>query len=491
MIKIALPIAELKPALIGLGKIVNKRSNLPILSHIKIERTKDGWIALTCTDLDSFVTVRLEQPDDGDAVSFLIPYEELVKITKSSQKNDSLLIRSEKIGSVLSGIIEYAIGNQLAEAKVESLPVEEFPETPRVKGDPISVPDSLRSSIDAALECASTDESRLVLNGAYIDVAEEKCHNIVGTDGRHLFSSNSFSLPLKDSLIIPSHKFLGWKEFNNDGEWQLKADPKAKEDEPPAFFQINSRRSRFIGKQIDGNYPNWKQVVPQTEEFKTSLEFDPASLDQISQTIQRMPCDDIVNFGIGLEWNGHLLRLLGRSANAESWTKVDIEDVKGKGSEIRIFLNRQFLAKALQFGLNKVDFIDPLSPMRFHSAGRQMIIMPTRPNLPASPAAAVENQPEAEERQQVEQPEAAPIDAAQPESNPMITDTSEAPAPPISKLDEAIDAVDSLKSTLQEAVSTLKDLGGKLKAFQREQKAAEREVQAVRSTLRSLQSVKL
>jgi DNA polymerase III sliding clamp (beta) subunit (PCNA family) len=92
--KIALPIAELKPALIGLGKVIAKRCTLPVLSHIKIERTKDGWIALTSTDLDSFVTVRLEQPSDGEALSVLIPYEELAKITKNCQKTDTVAIRA-------------------------------------------------------------------------------------------------------------------------------------------------------------------------------------------------------------------------------------------------------------------------------------------------------------------------------------------------------------------------------------------------------------
>ena len=36
MSKIALPIAELKPALTGLGKVIAKRMTLPVLSHIKI-----------------------------------------------------------------------------------------------------------------------------------------------------------------------------------------------------------------------------------------------------------------------------------------------------------------------------------------------------------------------------------------------------------------------------------------------------------------------
>jgi hypothetical protein len=96
MSKIALPIAELKPALTGLGKVVNRRSTLPVLSHLKVEQTKEGWIAITGTDLLSFVTYRLEQPGDGEPLSLLVPYDELLKITKSSTKADSLLVSGDE-----------------------------------------------------------------------------------------------------------------------------------------------------------------------------------------------------------------------------------------------------------------------------------------------------------------------------------------------------------------------------------------------------------
>ena len=127
MSPLALPIAELKPALTGFAKVIAKRMTLPVLSHLKIERTKDGWIALTATDLDSFLTLRLEQPASGEPVSLLVPYDELVKIAKNCPKDDTLLIRSDGKASTPSVIIQYAIGNQVAEAKVGSLPVEEFP----------------------------------------------------------------------------------------------------------------------------------------------------------------------------------------------------------------------------------------------------------------------------------------------------------------------------------------------------------------------------
>ena len=66
MSPIALPIAELKSALAGLGKIIAKRVTPPVLGTVRIERTTDGWIALTGTDLDHHVTVRLEQADAGE-----------------------------------------------------------------------------------------------------------------------------------------------------------------------------------------------------------------------------------------------------------------------------------------------------------------------------------------------------------------------------------------------------------------------------------------
>jgi hypothetical protein len=39
---ITLPMAELKPALIGLGKLIQKSHGLPVLKTIKVERTTEG-----------------------------------------------------------------------------------------------------------------------------------------------------------------------------------------------------------------------------------------------------------------------------------------------------------------------------------------------------------------------------------------------------------------------------------------------------------------
>ena len=488
MSKIALPIAELKPALTGLGKVIAKRCTLPVLSHVKIERTTEGWLALTGTDLDTFITCRLEQPSTGEPISLLVPYDELLKITKNCEKNDSILIGTDQKASVT---IEYAVGTQVAKATVNSLPVEEFPPIPRMKGEPTPLNDALRLAIRAALECASTDETRRILNGAYLDLSKPKAHYVVGTDGRHLFSSNSFNLTLKNSLIIPSHKFMEWKEFNNDGEWQLKTAPAEKKDEA-SYLQISSRRWRFITRQIEGNYPNWRQVVPDGNSVNTTLTFDAQTLGALSTTIERMPCHDAVNLTIGLEWkNGHL-HLLGKDARDSEWMRVPV-DVKCMGKDISIYANRSLLTKAFSFGLNTVELIDPMSPLRFVNGGRQMIVMPLRPDVGnPEPQPAKNDEPQkAEEHQPAAQTPAASTEGntTMPKNNG--NGSHQEPAAEKPTLEKALADIEKIKGSYREAIRGLNDLTDTLKAISKERKSTEKEVQSVRSTLERLQSVRL
>src|SRR5207247_42738 len=133
------------------------------------DRTKDGWITITSTDLDSFVTVRLEEPSEGVPVSMLVPHEDLNRITKRCQKDETIVIEK---ASGDKALITFPIGNQTAEEHVESLPVEEFPPVPKIKSEPVSFNAEIRQSLLEAFECASTDTTRIILNGAYIDVSE-------------------------------------------------------------------------------------------------------------------------------------------------------------------------------------------------------------------------------------------------------------------------------------------------------------------------------
>jgi DNA polymerase III sliding clamp (beta) subunit (PCNA family) len=492
---ITLPMAELKPALIGLGKLIQKSHGLPVLKTIKVERTTEGWVALTATDLDAFATVRLEQPAEGEALTMLVPHEELARTVKTCAKDENILVAP---GASNTGFIQYGLGTQLAEIQFEALPVVEFPETPRISGDPIPLPEPMRDSIRDAMECSSTDPTRLILNGICIDVSNPKAHYVVGTDGRHLFSSNSFALPLKESLIIPNHKFLGWQQFALDGEWQLKIGAAAKAQRIP--FQITSRRWRFISHPREGEYPNWRHVIPTPGSAATTVELNADHIAAVLQTIQRMPCHDAVNGTIGLAITNGKFHLLGKSAATAEWTRVPIDDAKGSGDDMTVFLNRELLAKALGFGLTRIDLIDARSPQRFSSGGRQMIVMPVRadaspalvkpaPNpAPASQAASQPNPPP----QPAEQPKE---ESTMPESNGNTTGAKRATKTkteePKAALDLALAQLEVVRGDFRNAIAGLNKLGELLRQSQREQKTSDKEIQSVRQTLRSLQSVRI
>jgi DNA polymerase III sliding clamp (beta) subunit (PCNA family) len=493
MKSINLPVAELKPALTGLGKVIQKNANLPVLSMIKVERTNDGWIALTGTDLDSFVTVRLEQPNPGLPASMLVPFGELQALTKTCGKQDSIAVTPETEEKVL---LEYPIGSQRTGKRCDSIKVEEFPEIPKIKGDAIPVPHAVRSAFQEAWECASTDETRYVLNSAYLDVSDTKCQCVVATDGRHLYSSNSFHLPVQSSVIIKTHRFLEWAEFSKDGEWRLKIREGVSEKEQP-LVQLSTRRWRFITKQIEGQYPNWRMVIPK-EKPKTVIEIDQATCDSVVQTIQRIPDHDRENHKIGIAVEHGVLLLLGKaSADDDQFITVPIPSAKITGRDVRVYLNRQLLAKALRFGLNTIGIEDTFTPLKLTNGGRQMIIMPIRGDTANPTNAPVQStgQGEAETGNsgQTSEPQpAAPTTAAQPERK-MAEEAknNEGPANLEQLFDEVLTGLDTLRESLTEKAGNLKALGSKVRTLMKEQKSSMKEIQSVRQTLKSLQGVKL
>ena len=491
---ITLPMAELKPALTGLGKLIQKSHGLPVLKTIKIQRTAEGWVSLTATDLDAFATVRLEQPAEGEPFALLVPHEELARTVKTCGKDENILVAP---GPKNTGYIQYGLGSQLAEIEFDTLPVIEFPQAPHINAAPMPLPEPLRTSIQQALECSSTDCTRLVLNGICLDVSNAKAHYIVGTDGRHLFSSNSFSLPLKNSLILPNHKFLGWPQFANDGEWQLRIGMAEKEQRIP--FQITSRRWRFFSHPREGNYPNWRQVVPSPGSGTTTIEVDTQTLDALLQTIQRMPCHDVVNGTIGLAVTCGKFHLLGKSTGTADWTRVPIDDAKCTGGEDQVFLNRELLSKALSFGLTRIELIDARSPLRFSNGGRQMIIMPIRAdaaNAPAKPApstapasaAAAPTNPPPQPAEQPKEKTTMPATNGNTTGAKRATETAAADK---AALDTALAQIEIVRGDFRNAIAGLNKLGELLKQVQRENKSTEKEIGSVRATLRSLQSVRI
>ncbi len=486
---IVLPMAELKPALVGLNRVIDKNSKIPALARIKIERTKDGWITLAgCDDFKHFVAVRLEQPVDGCLTSIIINYDDLLNVASRCSKEESILIESNERASEATVMLKYPVGGKMSGYRCERFSAEDFPLIPETKGESISIDNHLRSAFHEAMDCASTDEHRPILNGIYVDVTDPKCQNVVGTNGRHLYASNSFSLPLKDSILIPKHKFLEWKGFNADGDWRLSAGS-APKDTSEQVLEISSRRWRFISSQMEGSYPNWRHVLP--TDFRTTIHLPGKVLDSAVEIIERMQCDPKdANDPIGLKIERNRLVIQGREAPGEKWTEIELPGARITGNPITILLNREFVLKALRFGLDRIEIQDETSAMRFINGGRQLVVLPLKPEekTPNQPGEEVYGKGSPE-------PVTTTFSATSTGRKKMMGGTSkkEEPNSRDSKqaLEAAVDQVESLKEMIRSTLASVNVILSSLKTAQREQKVTEREFRSIKGTLRSLQSVQI
>jgi hypothetical protein len=127
-----------------------------------------------------------------------------------------------------------------------------------VNTEPVRLDDAFKVALQQAFDCASVDSGRYVLQGACLDVSNKEAHYVVGTDGRHLFSANSFLFDIPQSLIVHSNKFLTWPGFMEDGPWtmrfqpEIKPEPKSKTVGKPAWVRLDSDHWTYVSKPIEG-----------------------------------------------------------------------------------------------------------------------------------------------------------------------------------------------------------------------------------------------
>ena len=476
MNQITLPAADLKQALPGLSKVVSRKSHLPCLQSVRITRNQIGIVTLSATDLDTFVSYNLEQPQKGEPFDVLLPFEQLNKTGKSSE----VVVMQE---SKLKAKLRYQVSGSNLEQSVVTLAPDEFPPTPKVIEPACKMPANFGECLRQAFETSSTDQSRYVIQGAYLDVKEPKCHTIISTNGRCLFAANTFKFDLKESVNLSRQKFLEWSGFlTGECEMAVKA-----EKGGSGWVKITTPRWDCIVKQIDGNFPNWRQVVPKDTETWTNIQLSEAAIKQMLNLSSKLPGDDHENRTLQLRIDKEL-HLEGRNKDDKEFTSAEIADVKITGKPVTTALNREYLQTALRCGLNEIRIHTELEPLLFLKPGKRLVVMPVRLNGPTITVQAKPAPKPAPETTTTPKPEAK----AQPESENQMAKAPvkpEAAKPATSP--SLVDQVEQIKDVLKNVIRDLTTLADSAKQAEKEQRLSEKEVEAARATLKKLQQVSL
>jgi DNA polymerase-3 subunit beta len=239
--------------------VVGTRSTLPILSNVLLHADKKTlW--LTTTDLD--VTVRCAvEADVAKSGSSTLPVRRL-----------SSIVRELPESSIEIDIDDKDVATVQCDAslfKLHGLSHDEFPPTPKTEGKVSYTIEQnvFREMLNMSQYAASSDETRQVLNGVYLNFSDGKL-TMVATDGRRLALVEhevEFPADAGAEMILPTkavnelHHTLG-----DDGDLKIYA------KEKQALFEFGN--VSVSSKLIDGKYPNYRQVIPAQCETRVTIE---------------------------------------------------------------------------------------------------------------------------------------------------------------------------------------------------------------------------
>jgi DNA polymerase III subunit beta len=256
---------QLLAGLQSVQNVVGSRTTLPILSNVLLVAA-DGKLGLTATDLDVTITAHvpalIEKPG-----KVTLPVRKIVEIAREVVATEvELDVDDKAVASVRAGGAFF---------KVNGLAADEYPPVPAfAKNRTVVLPqDKLSAMLRKTAFAVSTDESRFVLNGIFMSLGENKL-TLVATDGRRLAlceeeveiptdSQADFIVPTKAinelTRLLQSTGVVELKFTENQASFDLKS---AADASPNAVV---------ITKLVDGNYPNYRQVIPTETQERISL----------------------------------------------------------------------------------------------------------------------------------------------------------------------------------------------------------------------------
>lgn len=187
-----------------LSKVVPRNSSLHACRMLRVTRYETGTIQLQVTDIDAFASFTLEgQP--GEPVDLLLAFDTLARTAKGCSPTDHLTLIQTDAGVSL----RHQIAGRPVERVVDTLDIEEWPAVPDIREAAIPLDESIKEGVQRAFACCSSETTRAAIMGAWLDASHPKAHYVMGTDGNHLSSANSFRLDLKASQTVREY-FEEW-----------------------------------------------------------------------------------------------------------------------------------------------------------------------------------------------------------------------------------------------------------------------------------------
>ena len=351
--------------------VVEKKNTLPILSNVLLQ-LKDKKLSIVATDLDIVFFDEISNikiiNEGSTTTSAAILYDILRKIPSNSELNFEL--KSEN---------KLSLKSDNADFNLLCLPIDNFPTfSDEFEGQETALNNSrFLKLLNKTRISISNDDTRHYLNGVFLHLTEAhgRCFLTgVATDS-HRLSSSSLEIDNKNgfnSLILPKKTVFQLCSLLSETTDQLlmqTSDNKIK-------FTIGNMK--LISKVIDGKFPDYKKVVPTTNDktlVVTSKDFINSIERVASVSIDRKE-------GVKLAINKDNIQLSVNSANSGDGNEKIKADFNSEN--LNISFNSKYLidiASEIEDKNLKMNLKDSVSPVLIEDASDKnsyYVIMPMK-----------------------------------------------------------------------------------------------------------------
>jgi DNA polymerase-3 subunit beta len=360
----------------GLAQVLNvvgSKATMPILSNVLIEAEKDQ-ISLTTTNLDLGIRCKIKA-EVKETGSVTLPVKRLATIVRELPNVDVTF------DATPNHQVKLTSGG--SNFRIMGIGKEEFPPLPEFGDEKAYTLEQgeLTTMLKSVAYAQSSDETRYILNGVYFNFKDDKL-TLVATDGRRLaLVSKELDVPAASAgaIILPAKTVGELTRLLDKGE-----KVKINFNERRAAFQIATDKDTsglidhvyLYSKVVEGNYPNYHQVIPKETHQRIKLE-----RELFLQCVHRaaLVCSEKSN-SVKIKLTSNLLEITAQSPDfGEAHESMAIGY---SGPELQVAFNPVFVMDPLR-ALTKDEIFfelkDEVSPGVFKTLDSFIcVIMPVR-----------------------------------------------------------------------------------------------------------------
>ena len=351
--------------------VVDKKNTMPILANMLLTADKSG-LEIVATDLEIGLRGKyIAEVATPGAVA--VSAKKMYEIARELPEEDVLVhVDENNWVKMVSGHSQF---------KLVGLPKGEYPALPDVMEEGMIAVDGdvLRDMIRKTLYAVGDNDARYVLNGLFVHLTQAKNGlniRMVGTDGHRLSLIDQVvdAKHKEENVIIPKKAMMELRRLlEEDGSG---AELRVGFSKNHALFKRDGLV--MVSKLIDGNYPNYNQVIPAKSTKTVSV-----PKEQIAHAVKRVSIlskEKTNAVKLQLEKNSIVLS----TSNPDLGEANEELAVDYKGEGLSIGFNSRYLTdvlSAIDGETITISLTDPLSPCLIREVGNEQykcVVMPMR-----------------------------------------------------------------------------------------------------------------